>query len=111
MTSICQPLVGFWGAMTGRYDALRNAYLQLQASTINTDQARLIYGSLLVKGFVNNKHYLLDWLVREMQFEAFAAATSDREWAAIQDLELANYGSKEDRIALYKERLARTLWK
>lgn len=93
--------------MTGQVDELLEAFTHLQASIPDNDQVRLVYGSLVAKAFREPNRYGFSWLVTEIRFEAFAASTQNRDWAAQMDLTLGRGGHQEVRLALYQERLTR----
>ena len=106
---ISQPLICFFGATTEQLNDVYEAYTNLWASTPTEDKARVIFDSLVAMALVDRKSKAIDWLLREIYFEAFVAATGDREWAALMDLEMRSAGQKEARLALYQERLSREL--
>lgn len=106
---ISQPLTCFFGATTEQLDDVYKAYTNLWASTPTEGQARAIFDSLVAIALRDRKRRTINWLLREIYFEAFAAATGDREWAALMDLEQGAYVKKEVQFALYQERVAREL--
>ena len=109
LSSIRKPLIYTWGATRYQVDEICEAYISLWASVPNEDQARQIYNTLISIAHSGAKPCPLDWLLSEILFEAFAASTGDREWAAHMELEHESCRSKEKALHLYYERLAREL--
>lgn len=108
-SSISQPLIGFWGATASQVKDIYEAYTSLWASTPNEAYARDVYDSLVAIALTEDMACPIAWLSAELRFEAFAAATGDRKWAALMDL---TYGPnvKDDRaLDLYNERVTREL--
>lgn len=109
LSSIRKPLIYTWGATRYQVDELCEAYVSLWASVPNEDRAREIYNALVFIAHSDDKPYPLDWLLSEILFEAFAASTGDRKWAAHIEMEHESYRSKEKALHVYHERLARLL--
>ena len=109
LSSIRKPLIYTWGATRYQVDEISEAYISLWASTPSEERAREIYNALLSIAHSGNKPYPLDWLLSEILFEAFAASTGDRTWAAHMELEHDSCRSKEKALYRYQERLARVL--
>ncbi|MVM35460.1 hypothetical protein GO755_35895 [Spirosoma sp. HMF4905] len=106
-SSISQPLICFWNARASQVKEVYEAYTSLWSSTPSEAQARDIYDSLIAIALAEGKCYPINWLIEEIRFEAFAAATGDRKWAALMDL---TYGKKSDEeLDLYNERMTREL--
>ena len=109
LSSVREPLIHSWGATHYQVDEICEAYISLWASTPNEERAREIYNTLLSIACSGDKPYPLDWLLSEVLFEAFAASTGDRGWAANMELEHDSCCLKEKALYLYNERLSRIL--
>lgn len=108
-SSISEPLICFWDAKAGQVRDVYEAYTSLWASTPSEELAREIYDSLVAIALAEDKCYPIHWLLRELRFEAFAAATGDRKWAALMDLTHGKRVKNDAELDLYNERLIREL--
>jgi hypothetical protein len=108
-SSIRKPLVYSLGATHGQVADICDAYISLWSSTPSEVRAREIYNTLVHIAKSTKKSYPLDWLVTEILFEAFAASSGDRRYAAQRELEHDCYRPKEKALSLYNERLTRVL--
>ncbi|MBN8822936.1 MULTISPECIES: hypothetical protein [unclassified Spirosoma] len=106
---ISQPLICFWNASADQLDEVCNAYTSLWSSVSNEAQARDIYDSLVAIALTDDKPSPTRWLASELRFEAFAAATSDRQWAALMELEHNSNVITDTELDLYNERISREL--
>ena len=109
LSSISHPLICFWDATAKQLKQINEAYISLWSSIPTEDQAREIYDSLIAIALSDNKPYPIDWLLAEIRFEAFAAATGNREWAALMDLEHGPEVIQDDTLDLCNERISRVL--
>jgi len=108
-SSISQPLIGFWGATATQVKDVYDAYTSLWSSTPTEAQARDIYDSLVAIALADGIRYPINWLLTELRFEAFAAATGDRKWAALMDLTHGTKVKNDEELDLYNERMTREL--
>ncbi|GAB4004445.1 hypothetical protein EXU85_20675 [Spirosoma sp. KCTC 42546] len=108
-SSISQPLIGFWGATATQVKDVYEAYTSLWASTPSEAHARDVYDSLVAIALADDIHCPINWLLTELRFEAFAAATGDRKWAALMDLTYATKVKSDNVLDLYNERMTREL--
>ena len=108
-SSIRRPLVYSLRATNCQVSEVCEAYVSLWSSTPSEARAREIYNALFRIAKSTKKPYPLDWLVSEILFEAFAASSGDRHYAAQRELEHDCYRPQEKALSLYNERLTRVL--
>lgn len=108
-SAIRRPLVHSLRATDCQVSDVCDAYVSLWSSTPSEVRAREIYNALFRIAKSTKKPYPLDWLVTEILFEAFAASSGDRHYAAQRELEHDHYQPTEKALATYNERLSRAL--
>ncbi|WP_020597807.1 hypothetical protein [Spirosoma panaciterrae] len=106
---ISQPLICFWNASADQLDEVCNAYTSLWSSVSSEAQARDIYDSLVAIALTDDKPFPISWLASELHFEAFAATTNDRQWAALMELEHGSKAVTDTELDIYNERISREL--
>lgn len=108
-TYLLEPIIGFWHTTTDleQIHDVCDAYSSLRASTTSDEEARDVYDALITTALVEDKPQPVNWLLSELRFEAFAAATGDRRWAALMELEHGTQEINDKHLDLYNERINR----